>query len=65
MGKLFPKTKIVLKKLKEYFRNHPEITSKLAKNKKAKILVTDITKNVEKLTSLWFGKDTKLGLVKL
>ena len=63
--KIISQDEIVPKKLKEYFKNHPEITSKLAKGKHAKILVTDITKNVEKLTRDWFGKDIKPELVKL
>jgi len=61
--KVISQDEIVPKKLKEYFERHPEITKKLAKNKKAKILVTDITKNVEKLTKEWFGKNTKPELV--
>jgi len=61
--KIISQDEIVPKKLKEYFERHPEITKKLAKNKKAKILVTDITKNVEKLTKEWFGKNTKPELV--
>ena len=56
---------IVPKKLKDYFTRHPEIEKKLAKNRKAKILVTDITKNIEKLSQKWFGKDAKPELVKL
>ena len=56
---------IVPKKLKEYFARHGEIEKKLAKNGKAKILVTDITPNVIKLTSKWFGKDIKPELIKL
>ncbi len=61
--KIISQDEIVPKKLKEYFERHPEITKKLAKNKKAKILVTDMTKNVEKLTKEWFGKNTKPELV--
>ena len=53
------------KKLKEYFARHLEIEQNLSKNGKAKILVTDITKNVEKLTKEWFGQNTKPELVKL
>ncbi len=63
--KVISQDEIVPQKLKEYFVRHPEITKKLAKNGKAKILVTDITKNVEKLNKEWFGKDTKPELVKL
>ena len=63
--KIISQDEIVPKKLKEYFVRHPEIVKKLAKNGKAKILVTDVTKNVEKLTRDWFGKNTKPELVKL
>ncbi len=35
-------------KLKEYLMRHPDIEKRLAKNKKMKILVTDITKNILK-----------------
>jgi glutamate racemase len=63
--KLISQDEIVPKKLKEYFARHEEITKKLSKGKHVKILVTDITKNEEKLTSLWFGKDVKPELVKI
>ncbi|MEI7810393.1 MAG: aspartate/glutamate racemase family protein [bacterium] len=67
---------IVPKKLKEYFTKHPEIEKKLTKFTKqtpnqskarygARILVTDITPNVIKLTTKWFGKDTKPELINL
>lgn len=61
--KLLPKNvtiisqdKIIPKKLKNYFVRHPEISKKLSKNKKIKILVTDRTKITDELTSKWFGK---------
>ena len=63
--KIISQDEIVPKKLKEYFERHEEITKKLSKGKHARILVTDITKNVEKLTKLWFGKNTRPELVKL
>ena len=63
--KIISQDEIVPKKLKDYFERHEEITKKLSCGKHAKILVTDITKNVEKLTGIWFGKDTKPELVKL
>jgi len=56
---------IVPKKLKDYFRRHPEVEKKLAKNRKAKILVTDITKNIQNLSQKWFGKGVKPELVML
>ena len=63
--KIISQDEIVPKKLKEYFERHEEITKKLSRGKHARILVTDITKNVEKLTKEWFGKNTKPELVKL
>ena len=62
--KVLSQDEIVPKKLKDYFKRHPEITKKLSKNKKTKILVTDITKSVAKLTQKWFGKDIKKMLVR-
>lgn len=60
--KLLPKSialvsqdEIIPRKLKEYFKNHPEIEKKLSKKRTAKILVTDITQNVALLTRKWFG----------
>lgn len=63
--KLISQDEIIPKKLKDYFERHEEIKNKLSKNKTTKILVTDITKNVEKLSERWFGKNTKTELVKL
>jgi glutamate racemase len=63
--KIISQDEIVPKKLKDYFDRHPEITKRLSRNKQAKILVTVITKNIEKLSKKWFGKDTKPELVKL
>jgi glutamate racemase len=63
--KLISQDEIVPKKLKNYLLRHPEIENKLAKNKKAKILVTDMTKNVLKLSKEWFGDKTKPELINL
>lgn len=63
--KLISQDEIIPKKLRDYFMRHPEISKKLSKNHTAKILVTDITKNVEKLTQKWFGKNAKPELIKL
>lgn len=63
--KLISQDEIIPKKLKDYFEKHQEITKILSKNKTTKILVTDITKNVEKLTQKWFGKNVKPELIKL
>jgi len=50
---------IIPKKLKDYLSRNSEITKKLSKNKTAKILVTDMTDTLQKLSSKWFGNDTK------
>lgn len=63
--KVISQDEIIPKKLKVYLEKHTEITRKLSKGKSTKILVTDITKNVEKLTKEWFGKDVKPELVKI
>ncbi len=63
--KVVSQDEIIPKKLKEYFARHPEIEKKLAKNKKAKILVTDVTPNIKKLSQKWFGKNTKPELISL
>lgn len=61
--KLISQDEIIPKKLKDYLKRHPEITKKLSKKKTVKILVTDKTQNVEKLTKEWFGGNSKPKLV--
>ncbi|MCM2338912.1 MAG: hypothetical protein NDI62_00420 [Burkholderiales bacterium] len=66
---------IIPKKLKEYLSRHQELEKRLSKNKKARILVTDITPNIKKLSQKWFGpprlakgeagKNSKVEVVKL
>jgi len=59
---------IIPEKLKEYLSRHNEINRKLSKNNKNKnirILFTDITPTVEKLSQKWFGKNMKPQLIKL
>lgn len=63
--KIISQDEIVPKKLKDYFSRHPELEKRLAKKGKAKILVTDITPNVIKLSQKWFGKNTKPELIHL
>jgi glutamate racemase len=63
--KLISQDEIIPKKFKDYLKRHPEIDKKLSKHGKAKILVTDKTKNIERLASKWFGKHTKISLVKI
>jgi glutamate racemase len=63
--KIISQDEIVPKKLKNYLARHPEISKKLSKNHTAKILVTDMTQSVKKLSQKWFGVNTKLKLVNL
>jgi glutamate racemase len=71
--RIISQDEIVPKKLKNYFARHPEIAKKLSKKHTAKIIVTDMTKTVSKLTEKWFGpprlgeagKNVKPKLVKL
>ncbi len=63
--KIISQDEIIPKKLKEYFARHPEITKKLAQNGKARILITDITPNIKKLSKKWFGKNAKPKLVEI
>jgi len=62
--KIISQDEIVPKKLKDYLFRHPEIEKKLSKNRKIKILVTDKTETIEKLTRDWFGK-TRPTLISL
>jgi glutamate racemase len=62
--KIISQDEIIPKKLKDYFVRHPEITKKLSHNKTVRILVTDRTKTVDKLTLKWFGK-AKAKLINL
>ncbi|MEI6281017.1 MAG: aspartate/glutamate racemase family protein [bacterium] len=63
--KVISQDEIIPKKLKEYLKKHQEISKKLSKNKTIKILVTDMTQNVNFLTKKWFGKNTKPKLINL
>jgi glutamate racemase len=57
--KLISQDEIIPKKLKDYLKRHQEVEKKLSHKKTIKILVTDKTQNVEKLTKEWFGENTK------
>jgi glutamate racemase len=63
--KIISQDEIIPKKLKEYLKKHPEIASRLSKNKKVKILVTDKTQTVNELTSKWFSKKINPKLVEI
>jgi len=63
--KIISPDEIIPKKLLSYLENHKDITAKLSRNAKIKILVTDKTKSVEKLTKKWFGSNIKPKLVNI
>ncbi len=63
--KIISQEEIISKKLKNYFERHEEIRNKLFMGKKVKILVTDKTKSVEKLTHKWFNGNIKPKLIYL
>jgi len=63
--KIISQDEIVPKKLKEYFFRHPEIEKNILKNGKIKILVTDVTYNIKKLSQKWFGKNAKIEMIEL
>src|SRR3989344_640090 len=67
--KIISQDEVVPKKLKIYLTRHPEIAlgrrpatgeaKKLSKNRTTKILVTDITPHIKKLTHNWFSGNVK------
>ena len=52
-------------KLKDYLSRHPEIDSRLRKQRGRELLVTDLTPAYEKLAHRWFGKNVGLQHVTL
>jgi len=52
-------------KLKDYLKRHPEIESRLRKQRGRELLVTDVTPAYEKLARSWFGKTAQLRKVAL
>jgi glutamate racemase len=63
--KVISQDEIIPKKLKNYLKKHQEITTKLSKNKTVRVLVTDTTESVKKITQKWFDKKNKPKLIKL
>lgn len=63
--KVISQDEIIPKKLKSYLAKHTEIQKSLSKNNEVKILFTDVTENVIKLSVKWFGKDVKPKLITL
>lgn len=63
-GRIVSQDEIVPAKLKDYLARHPEIEKKLSQTGTAKILVTDETETIDKLTREWFG-NVKPKLIRL
>ena len=63
--KIISQDEIIPEKLKDYLARHPEVNKKLSKKGEMKILVTDLTQNIEKLSKEWFGRNAKSKLVKI
>lgn len=55
---------IVPSKLKTYLKKHAEVESKLSKNSKIDLRVTDLTDHYINLSKQWFDSNTKLKLIK-
>lgn len=53
--KIISQDEVIPKKLKSYLTQHPEILSKLSKNRTIKMIVTTKTKNMNRLVKKWFG----------
>ena len=63
--RIISQDEIVPKKLKSYLTRHKEIKNKLSTKGTVKILVTDITPNVKKLSQKWFEGKIKPKLINL
>lgn len=55
--KIISEAKIIGQKLENYLARHPEIETKLGKNKKRSFYSTDLTDNFQKLGSRFFGAE--------
>ena len=62
--KLISQDEIVPKKFKDYLTKHGEVEKRLSKKGGIKILLTDITPNITKLSQKWFGR-VKPELIRL
>jgi len=56
---------IVAKSLADYLKRHPEIETKLSKNKQRKYLVTDLTENFEKMAERFLGQSLRINKTNL
>jgi glutamate racemase len=63
--KIISGEQVASKKLKIYFKRHPEIEKKLVKNKKIIFYTTDLTEKFSTLGSRFFGKKIKAKKISL
>ncbi|MFA6410594.1 MAG: glutamate racemase [Candidatus Buchananbacteria bacterium] len=63
--KVLDSAKITVEKLKDYLARHPEIETKLAKNKNHRFLVTDLTPIFQANAEAWLAQKIKLEKIEL
>lgn len=63
--KVLDSAQIVVEKLKDYLKRHPEIEKKLEKGSSHRFLVTDITDKFHQNAESWLGQKIKLEKIKL
>lgn len=61
--RIFSQDEIIPKKLKSYLKRHPELESKLSKNRRREILLTDLTLENQKLAKSFFGHNVRVKKV--
>lgn len=63
--KIISQEEIIPRKLKDYLARHPEIETKIDKNKSREVLVTEITDGFKKMAVKWLGKKIEIKTIKL
>ncbi|OGY43895.1 MAG: glutamate racemase [Candidatus Buchananbacteria bacterium RIFCSPHIGHO2_01_FULL_39_14] len=63
--KVLDSAKIIVEKLVDYLKRHPEIESKLTKGKQHRYLVTDLTDKFQENAQNWLGQKIKLEKISL
>jgi glutamate racemase len=61
--RVIDQNEIVPRKLADYLRRHPEIETKLTKDRRRTFIVTDLTPHASALAEQWFGHAIRLDLV--
>ena len=62
--RIISQDEVIPAKLADYLKRHPDISSKLTKNGKRELYVTDLTENIQDKAKSWFG-EARLLLAKL